>query len=56
MIDPVREKIFQNILSEYHANSKTTRANREDFTTWLYAYVYNLPLKDERMKNEFFNF
>lgn len=45
MIDKEKEKIFQDILMWYKDCSKTTRQQREDFTTWLYDYIYQLNLK-----------
>lgn len=45
MIDNKKEKIFQDILREFLDNSKTTREQREDFTTWLYDYIYQLNIK-----------
>ena len=43
-MDKQKEKIFEDILREFIANSKTTREQREDFTTWLYDYIYQLNL------------
>mgnify|MGYP006910074623 CR=1 FL=1 len=44
-MDTQKEKIFQDILREFRDNSTTTKEQREDFTTWLYDYIYQLDLK-----------
>lgn len=44
MKDEKKEKIFQDILANSYIE-KLSKADREDFTCWLYDYIYQLNLE-----------